>query len=242
MSDTLVWISGASSGLGAALAASVPYPDAHIIDISRSGAQGVEHLPADLADPTSWGAVEAHFLAQLGGFDGARAIFIHNAATITPVGFAGEVDSRAYRDAVLLNAASPLYLGHAFLHAVTASGFTGDAQLVMITSGAASNPYPGWSAYSAGKAATDMWVRTAGEEQRRRGQRCRVVAVAPGVVDTDMQATVRQSSETDFPAVETFHEYHRTGRLVAPEVAARGIWDLVTDEVDNGAVVDLRSR
>ena len=44
MGDTVVWISGASSGIGAALAASVPYPDARVIGISRRrGAHG-EHL------------------------------------------------------------------------------------------------------------------------------------------------------------------------------------------------------
>jgi benzil reductase ((S)-benzoin forming) len=242
MPDTLVWISGASAGLGAALAATVPYRDARVIDISRSGADGAEHLPADLADPMSWGAVEAHFLAQIGAFEGSRVVFVHNAATIDPIGFAGEVDSQAYRQAALLNAAAPLALGHAFLRALRDGAFDGEAHLVMITSGAASSPYPGWSTYSAGKAATDMWVRTAGEEQQRRDGPCRVIAVAPGVVDTGMQAAIRGTDEADFPAVAKFHDYHESGRLVPPEDAARGIWDLLGAELDNGAVVDLRSR
>jgi benzil reductase ((S)-benzoin forming) len=242
MPTTIAWISGASSGLGAALAAAAPGGDTRLIDISRSGAEGIEHVPADLADPDTWSAVEVHFLAQLGEFTGTRAVFIHNAATIEPIGFAGEVDSGAYRAAVLLNAAAPQYLGHAFLRAVNTAPFDGRADLVIVTSGAASTPYAGWSSYSAGKAAVDMWVRTAGEEQRRRGSRCRVLAVAPGVVDTAMQARIRQASPEDFPTVERFHDYHRSGRLVPPEDAARGIWDLLDTDIDNGAVVDLRTR
>lgn len=245
---TIIWITGASRGIGAALVASVPYPDAHVIDISRSGpsgpapgGSGIEHVPADLSDPAAWVAVEEHLLARLRDFAGDRAVFVHNAGTIDPIGFAGEVDSEPYRRNVLLNSAAPQALGHAFLKAVTDSGFTGEALLVMLTSGAASTPYEGWTSYSAGKAAVDMWVQAAGAEQARRGSRARVVAVAPGVVDTAMQEQLRSVDEADFPRVDKFVDRHASGQLTPPEEAARGIWRLVSGDVDNGAVVDLRS-
>jgi benzil reductase ((S)-benzoin forming) len=240
MVDTLIWITGASSGIGAALAATVPFDDAHVMDISRSGgAPGTEHLPADLSDPAAWSAVEAHLVARLGGFTGRRAIFVHSAGTIQPMGFAGEVDSTAYHRNVVLNSAAPQALGHAFLRA--AATFDGERHLLMLSSGAASSPYEGWSSYCAGKAAVDHWIRTAGREQARRpggGTRC--VAVAPGVVATPMQEAIRAMSEDEFPAVEKFRGLHRDGGLVEPEDAARGIWSLLDRELDNGAVVDLR--
>jgi benzil reductase ((S)-benzoin forming) len=240
MTDTLIWISGASAGIGRALVDTVPYPAARIVDISRSGgAPGTEHLPADLADPMSWAAVEAHFVAQLGRFPGERAVFVHNAGTLEPMGFAGEVDSDGYRAQVLLNAAAPQALGHGFLKA--AREFGGEAHLVMLTSGAATSPYEGWSAYCAGKAAVDMWVRTAGAEQARRDGGVRVVAVAPGVVATGMQEQIRAMEEKDFPAVEKFRRLHEEGELRDPADAARGIWSLLDRDLDNGAVVDLRS-
>jgi benzil reductase ((S)-benzoin forming) len=241
MTDTLIWISGASAGIGRALVETQPYPDAHVVDISRSGGTaGAEHLPADLAEPASWSAVEAHLEAQLGAFDGARAIFVHNAGTLEPMGFAGEVDSDAYRAQVLLNAAAPQVLGHAFVRA--ARGFDGDAHLVMLTSGAATSPYEGWSAYCAGKAAVDMWVRTVGAEQAQRGSRVRVVAVAPGVVATAMQEQIRAMDEADFPKVARFRDLHARGALRDPAEAARGIWRVLERDVGNGAVVDLRQQ
>jgi len=247
MADTIVWITGSSRGIGAALAASVPYPDARIIDISRSGPSVaapdgavIEHLTADLADPSAWAAVEAHLLAQLGDFTGERAVFLHNAGTIHPIGFAGEVDSAAYRRNVLLNSAAPQALGHAFLKAVIDSNFAREALLAMLTSGAASTPYEGWSSYSAGKAAVDMWVRATGAEQAMRGRRTRVVAVAPGVVDTAMQEHIRTMDEADFPRVGKFIDKHQSGQLTPPEEAARGIWEVLDAEVENGAIIDLR--
>ncbi len=242
MTDALVWITGASSGIGAALAGSVPFADARVIDISRSGGTpGTEHLPADLSDPAAWAAVEAHLHAQLGSFDGSTVVFVHNAGTLTPVGYAGEVDSSAYRAQVLLNAASPPVLGHAFLAALASSGFQGRAHLLMLSSGAGKKPYEGWSAYCAGKAALDLWVRTVGAEQATRGNRCRVVAVGPGVVATGMQELIRHADAHDFPDVERFVGLYEQDELSEPAEAAQRIWGLLDRELENGAVVDVRS-
>lgn len=243
MTDTLVWITGASSGIGAALAETVPFEAAHVFDISRSGgAPGAEHVPADLSDPASWAAVEAHLLAQVGRFSGERLIFVHNAGTLEPMGFAGEVDSAAYRANVLLNSGAPQALGQAFLKA--AAAFTGEAHLLILSSGAATSPYPGWSSYCAGKAALEMWCRAAGEEQRLRAERgepsVRIVAVAPGVVATPMQERIRATSAEEFPAVDKFIGLHERGELTQPAEAARGIWSLLDRDLPSGACVDLR--
>lgn len=239
MSTAIVWISGASRGIGAALAKTVPFDDAHVIDISRSGGGPAhDHVAADLSDPASWPAVEDHFAAQLGEFTGERAVFVHNAGLLEPIGFAGEVDSRAYRRNVVVNSAVPQVLGHGFVRAVDAWG--GRADLVLLTSGAAQSPYEGWSSYCAGKAAVDMWVRVVGAEQARRGGSCRVLAVAPGVVATGMQEQIRATDPDDFPRVDKFIDLHDKGELRAPADAARGIWAVLERGLDNGAVVDLR--
>ncbi len=239
MANSLIWISGASSGIGAALAASVPFP-ADVVDISRSGGSGYEHIEADLADPRGWDVVATAFRERLAGFDGERVGFVHSAGMIDPIGFAGEVDDAAYHTNVLLNSAAPQVLGHAFLRALRESGFGGRADLVMLSSGAAKNQYPGWSSYCAGKAALNAWAAVAGREQDLRGGGCRVLSVAPGVVATPMQETVRSSSEEDFPNVGRFHQLHESGSLREPGDAARDIWRLVEAGLENGAVVDVR--
>jgi benzil reductase ((S)-benzoin forming) len=100
--------------------------------------------------------------------------------------------------------------------------------------------YEGWTSYGAGKAAVDQWVRTAGAEQVRRGNRCRIVAVAPGVVATPMQDQIREMSEDAFPEVAKFVDLHESGELRKAETVAREIWALVDRDLSNGAVVDLR--
>jgi len=238
MPGSLVIISGASSGIGLALARSVPWPRSRVIDVSRRGAPGLEHLAADLADPEQWERVRSLFAREIEGFAGERVVFVHAAGTLEPMGFAGEVDAAAYRRAVLLGAACPQVLGDAFLRAARRT--RAECRLVLITSGAAHNVYLGWSAYGAGKAAVDQWVRTAGAEQERRGGRVRVLAVAPGIVATAMQEQIRATPADRFPEVARFVEFFESGELREPGEVAAEIWALLDRELPNGAVVDLR--
>lgn len=238
MPGSLVWISGASGGIGRALTDTLPWDDARVIDISRSGADGLEHVAADLSSPSGWRAAAESFAKELEGFDGERAVFVHCAATLEPIGFAGEVDGAAYADQVVLNSAAPQALGDAFVREVADRDL--ESHLVMLTSGAATSVYEGWSAYCAGKAAVEHWVRTVGAERAQRGGGCRVIAVAPGTVATPMQEKIRETDRDDFPSVDKFIDLYEQGELRDPRDAARGIWEVLGRDLDNGAVVDLR--
>ena len=241
MSEALVWISGASGAIGKALVRTVPWAGSRVIGISRSPAPGAEHLEADLSDPSGWDAVGASFSKELAGFRGGRVVFVHAAGTVDPLGFAGEVDTESYRVNVVLNSAAPQVLGHLFLAA--AAGVPAARHLVMLTSGAAKSVYPGWASYGAGKAAVDQWVRDVGAEQDLRhpeGGGVQVLSVAPGTVDTGMQAQLRAATDHDFPNRQKFIDLHAAGKLAAPEDVARGIWTVLDRDHPNGSVLDLR--
>ena len=238
MPKTLVWISGASGGIGRALADTVPFEDARVLGISRGKPPAGEHLEADLADTSSWAAVGESFERELDAFDGDRVAFFHAAGTLDPIGFAAEVDRDAYTRNVLLNSACPQVLGQAFVAA--ARDVDARRDLVILTSGAAKSVYPGWSSYGAGKAAVDQWVRDVGAEQERRGG-VRVLAVGPGTVDTGMQEKIRETPEEAFPERQKFVGLHEEGKLSDPNDVARKLWGLLDADLDNGAVVDLRS-
>lgn len=238
MSGPLVFVTGGSSGIGRAMIESCPWPEARIWNLSRRPAPGAEHLAVDLATPAGWARAAACFDGELAGYTGTLAVLVQAAGTLTPIRFAGEGDPDAYRANVLLNSAAPQILGDAFLRALTRSVARG--WLVVVGSGAARHAYEGWSGYCAGKAAADHWVRTAGAEQARRGDRCRLLCVAPGVVATPMQAEIRATPACDFPEVERFRALDREGALRDPRELARALWALRDRELANGAVIDLR--
>lgn len=239
----LIIVTGGSAGLGRALLAHAP-TDATRVDVSRSGPDDatVAHIAADLADPASWPTVGEEVAARIAAaVDAPRITFVHNAGGLDPVGYAGEVDADAYQRLVLLDAAAPMVLGHRVLAALRDHPAP-RRELIQLTSGAARTPYPGWSAYGAAKAGVDQWVRTVAVEQRDRGG-VRVTAIAPGVVATAMQATIRDTDAADFPQVARFHQLHDAGQLVAPDDAARALWariDQAWADPELGPVLDLR--
>src|SRR4051812_4012305 len=61
MSDTIVWISGATGGIGGALLRHVPYAGARVINLDFKETPGLETVRFDLTDPESWEGVAAHF-------------------------------------------------------------------------------------------------------------------------------------------------------------------------------------
>jgi NAD(P)-dependent dehydrogenase (short-subunit alcohol dehydrogenase family) len=105
--------------------------------------------------------------------------------------------------------------------------------LVNITSGAARSVYPGWSIYGATKAAVDHFTEIVAAEEP--GVVCH--AVAPGVVDTDMQAQIRTHDEGTFPAVARFRELQRTGAWNSPAWVADHLLGLLAGTLAPGDVV-----
>jgi benzil reductase ((S)-benzoin forming) len=231
---TAVWISGASSGIGAALAVSVPYADARMIGISRRAPAAGEHLEADLADPVPWPQVAAQFDAVLASGEFSRAVFVHMSGISEPVAPFADADPGEYSAAVLLNSAAGQVLGQAFLNACRGAGVR--ATLCLCSSPAAANPAPRASHYGAGKSALQYWAATAALETEGWAK---VFSVVPFAVDTPM---VRKSIE-DLPPGHPIGEHLRKsaeeGRLATAEATAGQIWALVTDTTTHGAAVPV---
>jgi NAD(P)-dependent dehydrogenase (short-subunit alcohol dehydrogenase family) len=68
-----------------------------------------------------------------------------------------------------------------------------------------------------------------------------VLAVAPGTVDTEMQAQLRATSTEDFPSRQKFLDLHANGKLADGGAVARDMWRLLDAGLENGSVVDLRT-
>ncbi|MCE2392886.1 MAG: SDR family NAD(P)-dependent oxidoreductase [Proteobacteria bacterium] len=219
--QSIVWISGATEGIGAGLARHVPYPDARVINLSRRQHPELETVPFDLTDPSTWPAVVQHFERELSGFSGRRAIFVQNAHDSGTSGYAGEVDLDRIHADVTANVAAPLVLADGFLRACRPGYESG---LVLLTSASARVPMQGMSVYCAAKAALEQWVRVVRRERQSRGLGPWVVAVRPGFVDTPSTRSAALRDEREYPAGPALRKALEAGVAVDPDSVARDIW------------------
>ncbi len=244
MSDLII-ITGASSGIGRHLAEVAAADGAQVATMSRRPGPG-NHLTVDLGQPDGWPTVVGWINELVSERDHPHISFVHNAGTLEPIGFAGEVDLERYRNNVLVNSAAGQVLGAGFLAAMAARRAPANGLLIMMSSGAGKHPYPGWSSYCAAKAALDMWVRTVGLEQHEQigdppadgRSPVTVAAIAPGVVATAMQDMIRDQHEGHFPNVERFRDLHRDGNLADPAEVGAKFWRLCRRHAIDPGVID----
>jgi NAD(P)-dependent dehydrogenase (short-subunit alcohol dehydrogenase family) len=227
--DTIIWITGATKGIGAGLVRQCPYRGATIINASRSEHPDLANVHLDLADPATWGNLRQSFREHLGGFTGKRALFIHNAIIEGATGFAGEMDEQRYRDEVIGNGAAPLVLADWFLREV-GDGY--ESGIVLMSSAAARMALEAHSVYCAAKAGVEQWVRVVQLERARRGTGPWLVAVRPGFVDTPGLRLETTLDEHDYPIVNHIRQALDAGKALSPDIAARQIWDALPPAPD----------
>lgn len=234
-------ITGASRGLGAALVARWLAAGCRVVAIARDCSALPEHpqlatLDADLADSLLLPLIMERALSALG--DCSQLSLINNAGSVQPIALAGQLPDEAVLHAIALNLTAPILLSNAF---IAQTGHCTTRRLLNISSGAAVNPYPGWSVYGTTKAGLDHFTRTLVAEQAHAANPVRAVSLYPGVIDTAMQADIRAADPAQFPNLPRFTALKAEGQLTAPADCADAIWQwLNTDTFDQAPVADLR--
>ncbi|MCD6680397.1 MAG: SDR family NAD(P)-dependent oxidoreductase [Burkholderiaceae bacterium] len=243
-------VTGASRGLGAAIAERLLAPHRRLVCVARSGndalaaraqASGapLDYLRHDLSDAQDTDRLADALSALLRAHrDARRFVLVNNAGIVEPIGRIEALRSEGIAAALQVNLASLMRLTAAFLDAT--DGASGERRILGISSGAARHPIAGWAPYCATKAAVDMFTRCIVDEQSRRANPARACALAPGVLDTDMQSTIRSA---DFPSIDRFRELKTQGGLISPEqAAARIVAYLERDDFGSRPVDDLREH
>ena len=235
----LAVITGTSRGIGAGIAAAAEAAGATVAVCNRRPTGRSPELEVDLADPAAWPRFAHWYRGLIDELAPERVVVFHNAATLDPIGFAGSVDPQAYTTNVLLNSASPQVLGAAVVR--TAVETSTPTTLVQLSSGAATTAWAGWSSYCAAKAAVEHWVRVVGRETGA-DDLMRVLAIAPGVVSTNMQATIRATEVDDFPDGDRFRTMHAADQLGDPDEVGATLWTYAnSDRWETGATADVRN-
>lgn len=141
------------------------------------------YVAGDLAHEDTAKAVVKKAIDTFGHIHGV----VLNAGVLEPVGSIADANVEAWRKLYDINVMSPLAL---VSQAIPYLRFT-SGRVVFVSSGASTSNYQGWAAYGSSKAAINHMAASIHVEEPQ----IFCVAIAPGVVDTDMQVAIREKRE-----------------------------------------------
>src|SRR5207253_8023873 len=217
-----VLITGASKGLGEALAGELAGAGARVVmvarhaeDLERAAARiGAHALPADIGDKHAVHAIAGAAAALVGPID----ILIHNASTLgpTPLRLLLDTECEDFEQVLQTNLVGPFRLTRIVAGAMA---LRGSGLVVHVSSDAAVAADPGWGAYGVSKAALDHLNRSWAVEVPG----VKFFSIDPGEMDTDMHAQAMPDAEKS--------------SLARPADVARRIAQMIADSerIESGA-------
>ena len=236
-------VTGHSRGIGEAVAEHLLARGVRVFGVSRHTNANLsarfpdrlQEVVLDVGDSSAllrWLASEA--LRRFVG-DTETPLLVNNAGVLQPIGPLETQELERVSRAVAVNVAAVFVLSAAFVQVTEDAR---ERRILQVSSGAGRKPYAGWSIYCSTKAALDHHARCVALD-RTRG--LLISSVAPGVVDTDMQAEIRASTDERFPDRPRFVEMHRDKALPSPErTGGRLVEYLLSDLFGAEPVFDLR--
>ena len=250
MKQTLTILTGASRGLGLAMAHQLLSPGHTLLCISRHQSEALaekaDMLGAvlvqwteDLAQGSQVSRRLAQWLLSQSGDSFADATLINNAAALPQVLplSAADVDDLARTLRVGLEA--PMQLTAVFLQAT--QNWPGQRKVLNISSGLGRSAMASQAAYCAVKAGMDHFTRCLSLDEALKVKGAKVCSLAPGVIDTDMQVQLRGAKATDFPNLGNFVSLKSNGQLSSPDESAKNVLAyLANPHFGKSPVADIR--
>jgi NAD(P)-dependent dehydrogenase (short-subunit alcohol dehydrogenase family) len=224
----LTILTGASRGLGRAMAEQRLRPGHRLLTISRRPCDlvapaGAEHVAwsQDLADSVTAADRMERWLEEQPSPRIASATIIHNAGVLSRLAPLADNAATDLARALRVGLEAPMLLTAAFLRATAA--WAVPRKVLFVSSGLGRSAMAGSASYCAAKAGMDHLARALALEEAARPNGARVASLAPGVIDTDMQEQLRNADPTRFAARSRFVGLHGGGQLVSPAEGARRV-------------------
>ena len=231
----MIIITGTSRGIGKAITENYLSLGEKVVGIGRNHPISHPNYDPILCDLSNPQEVEQITFPD---FDDQAVIFIHNAGILGEVDYFERLDSKEMAKVMQVNLFAGARILQQLLQQIPkASSF----KAIFISSGAGKNPVASWASYCASKAAVDLFCQTIQVEEQQLGRsRFQCFSVAPGVVDTDMQAAIRNTDESSFSEVARFREYKNSEQLYSSELVAKKLYKLVHELATEEVLHSLR--
>lgn len=238
---SLFIITGASKGIGKGMAQKALDRGADVWGVNRT--HSIEHknykgLTYDLTDLDNLQKELPKFFTAAQDYE--RVVLINNAGTLGDIDHLGSLDNNSIPPLFDLNVSAPLLLMNQFMKDFKA--FKGQKIIINISSGAGKNAVDGWSGYCASKAALDMASKVAAKEVEMDETGFIIKAIAPGVVDTEMQTQIRNTDKKSFSGVDKFKNLKQEQQLSSEQEVAEKYFHFIENlEQYPDVILDVRN-
>ncbi len=242
--EKILILTGGSKGIGSGIIAAYSQAGYRIFSVSRTkNEEGkfekLEQIQFDLSNTSGLESIVNSIFTVLNKDKVEKITLINNAGTIGPIKRLEKISPEDIERTVRLNTVAPLILTSLFIK------FTKDwkcpKKIITVSSGAAINPYYGWTTYCSTKAAVDMMTKAVTLEQSRVEHGAKTIAIYPGVVDTGMQEQIRSTEPADFIELNRFIDYKNSGALVDKDIVGQEIYAIGHNEsYESGAIINIK--
>jgi len=232
-------ITGTSRGLGESLVKQLMTTGNVIFCISRNKNESLilqaddnnvtlEYISFDLSQVGKLESLMQGVFSRIDHSNIESLVLINNAGILAPIKPAELCPSEEIITNTHINMTAPMILSSSFI--ALAANVNANKQIINISSGAGKKPYHGWSNYCSAKAGLDHFTRCVGLEQSTRANPVRILSLAPGVVDTEMQREIRATPKEHFHDLERFISLKEDGKLQDSDTVARFVIDLLQND------------
>lgn len=241
--EKIVIITGGSKGIGHGIAEVYHKNGYRVISISRTTLKkeyAVEQYPCDLTDLQQLEKTITEIFSHLDKANTSILTLFNNAGSLGTVNTLENISAENISNTIQINLTAPLVVSSLFIKFT--KGWDCKKRIINISSGAAINPYGSWAMYCSTKAGLDMLTKVVAKEQKKIKNGVKITSVYPGVVDTDMQEEVRNTSKENFKSVQRFIDFYEKGALATPKQVAEQIYELdMNGKLKNGKIIDVRN-
>lgn len=235
--NKILIITGGSKGIGKGIIEAYLSEGFQVYSISRTKNEefaAITQIEFDLSKTDGIVALLTGVFKNFKSTEVEKITLINNAGTLGQIGKIEVITD--IEKTVQLNTVAPLILTSTFISLT--KNWNCEKKIINISSGAAQKPYHGWSIYCATKAAIDMMTKTVALEQESVENGVKIIAIYPGVVNTAMQAQIRQSDKESFASIDRFLELKATNSLANATTVGKQIFTIDQDStLENGALI-----
>ena len=228
-------VTGTSSGIGKALTEHLLAEGWKVFGIARREAKfdgDYQHVQADLSDPAVASQLGPRIEAEMAFGAFSKLALVNNAASPGQKrDYGDQAGDATYRN-IAINLSAPMALMDL---AVRLRPEGASLRVVNISSGLAYRPLAGTADYCASKAGLHMAGEVLAEEEHPDTA---VLSYAPGIVDTEMQQSLRGEEAGNFSSVAVFKAMHDEGRLSSAEDVIVPIVSFLSNDTVTGFHVE----